>query len=206
MLFGLLAALLLTTQPDLTPLVEYRGSNEVASERISLFAGGDLVLHQQGPQGRELMLRRLLSPEEMETYRLVLRSIEWERVTLSSGAPLSGPLCTSYEVHVRLNGRHHRFRATTLDVLSHDAGRLMQVVDDLRRILMEKTGEAGPFVTRTPVPGDTLVDTLGRTFSVVLIREEDGIYVLEGVDVPLRYELSLEQLKGLFRGYADSGR
>lgn len=201
----MLAALILAATVEPTTVLEYVQKNEVAFERVTLFEDGTLVLHRKGPGDREQLLKRNLSKEEIEVYKTALLSADWSRIPSKTSGSSPGPLVSLFELNLNLEGKTLQVSGSLLDTFPLELGNLLAVVEDFRQLMQKRTTDVHPLLKEPPETGDRLVDFLNRVFKVRRFREEDGVYVLEGVDVPLSFELTLEQLPAVFRGYADHG-
>ncbi|HPR64903.1 MAG TPA: hypothetical protein PK014_11845 [Thermoanaerobaculia bacterium] len=189
-----------------TPLLEYQKANEIASERITLFSDGILVLLQKGPGEQESQLQRQLSPEEQKVYLQVLNEIAWNELNQKMGQVHGGDLTERFSIRYQQGSANWTVTGTMMDTFPLPMNRLFALIDDLRDLLMTRTTDVHPLISRPPVPGDRLVDYLGRTFVLRSIRPEDGVYVLQGEKEPFTLEVTLEQLPSVMKDYADSGR
>jgi hypothetical protein len=187
------------------PLLEVIGRQGEVMERLSLFADGMVVWHSKGGLSVERLVREQLTPEELAVYR---DAIEASKISaLKEGdytEGMEGPLQVQWTLTVALPGTRPRsYRGAGLTVKPLALGTVLAIAQDLRVALRDGMREVDPFEAREPRIGDILLDPEGARWQVRGIDADHGSLEMKGLDQPTTRYVKRQDLKKVFKGYAD---
>lgn len=191
-----------------TEVLRYECSNELGRRDVTLFANGTVRLRQGLWEAQELYLDELLR-EELASYlsRLgeVVESADRRTIDLSARSP-AGSWVDACEIRLALPGREpvaydfSAYEVTPLAVAS-----LIHIAEDLAEFTRPVVGADRLPARYKPRPGDILLSVEGERFRVVDLTTDASGVELEGLDVPLRIFVSLDELGEAFASLEKQG-
>jgi len=194
---------LVSTQP--TIVLEHIARQGTTVERLTLFADGMAVWHSRGGLEPDKLVKQQLSPEELAVYRDALAASGIGALKEGNYSErLEGPVLRSWTLKVALpDGRARAFEGNGLEVVPLALGNVLTIMEDLKLALLEGKREVDPFEARLPRLGDLLLDPEGGRWQVRGMDDESGSFELKGLDQPMTRYVKRQDLKKVFKGYAD---
>lgn len=197
---------LVSVQP--TIVLEHIARQGTTVERLTLFADGMTVWHSSGGLEPERLVKQQLGPEEMAVYRDALAASGIGALREGNYSErMEGPVLRRWTLRVALgSGPPRSFEGSGVQVLPLALGNALTIAEDLKTALLEGVREIDPFAAREPAVGDLLLDPEGRRWEVRGMDGETQSLQLRGVDQPMTRYVKREDLKKVFKGYADLPR
>ena len=191
-----------------TELLRYECSNELGRRDVTLFANGTVRLREGLWENQALYLDELLS-EELASYLArfeeVLASADRRTTDLAVNVP-SGSWVDACEIRLALPGREpvaYDFSAWEVPPLV--VAGLVHVAEDLAEFTRPVAAASRLPADYEPRPGDVLRSVEGERFRVVNLTIDGRGLELEGVEVPLRIFVALDQLGEAFAALEKQG-
>ena len=194
---------LVSAQP--TIVLEHVARQGTIVERLTLFADGMAVWHSRGGLEPDRLVKQRLSPEEVTVYRDALAASGIGALREGNYSErMEGPVLRRWTLSVALPGASPRsYEGSGVQVVPLALGNALTIVEDLKLALLEGVREVDPFEAREPVIGDLLLDPEGGRWEVRGIDGEAHSLQLKGLDQPMTRYVKREDLKKVFKGYAD---
>lgn len=201
----LCAVLICLASAQPTIVLEHIARQGTTVERLTLFADGMVVWHSRGGLDTERLVKQQLSPEELAVYRDALTASGIGALKEGNYSErLEGPVLRQWTLKVALpGGRPRTYEGNGLEVVPLALGNVLTIAEDLKLALLEGKREVDPFEARLPRLGDLLLDPEGGRWQVRGMDDQSGSFELKGLDQPMTRYVKREDLKKVFKGYAN---
>ena len=191
-----------------TELMRYECKNELGRRDVTLFANGTVRLRQGLWEEQELYLDELLH-EELASYLTRLREVvdsADERTTdLVANVP-AGSWVDACEIRLALPGRSPAtWEFSAYEVPPLVVAGLVHIAEDLAEFTRPLVDSDRLPADYEPRPGDVLRSIEGERFRVVNLTLDRRGVELEGLEVPLRIFVPLDQLGEAFASLEKQG-
>jgi hypothetical protein len=186
-------------------ILEHIARQGAVVERVTLFPDGMVVWHSRGGTAGERLVRQQLFPEEMAVYLDALTASKIAALKEGDyGGGMEGPVMARWTLRVTPPGVPTRtYTGSGLQAVPLEVGTVLAIADDLRTALRDDKRQVDPFDAREPRVGDILVEPNGDRWTVCGTDPDHGSLHFQGIDQPLTRYVKREDLKKVFKGYAD---
>ncbi|MEO8432847.1 MAG: hypothetical protein ABI592_15165 [Acidobacteriota bacterium] len=165
-------------------------------ERLTLFSDG-MVVWKTSRDGKEDLLRKAISPEELKFYCDYFSRPEVWALPADLRTGLTGDFSVQSAVTlVRNDGERKTFRFDEFSPLPAEAAAIRAALHGLKAVLTSPLAPASRFAPNLLAPGQLLKRFDGAVFRILSI--ENGIVELEGVREPYSEKKKIEELRFQF--------